>query len=228
MTETAERSGTALTPVYIPWATLISSLDSLHANGIPETGKIDKTLWDTQSGAIQSQLLIAYRFLGFIDSNNKVLPALPPIVDAAPEKRKPLLKTLIESKYKTIITLGLESISSGQLKEAFAGMNVSGSTQDRAVRFFVKACQELGIPISKRISEKVRAAGAPRKSRRSNSPKTSQANGEDGDTDTPMSRSSWEEKLLSKFPKFDPSWSEDLKTKWFAGFKDLMDSKPKG
>src|ERR1700733_9556715 len=94
-----EKPGTTSTPVYVPYATFVSALDSLKRDGVPGTGKIDKSLWDTQSGAIQGQLLIAFRFLGLIDEHNRVLPALPPLVEASPEDRKPLLKKIIEDKY---------------------------------------------------------------------------------------------------------------------------------
>lgn len=33
---------------------------------------------------------------------------------------------------------------------------------------------------------------------------------------------SWAELLISKFPTFDPTWSDDVKTKWFDGFNQLM------
>jgi hypothetical protein len=33
---------------------------------------------------------------------------------------------------------------------------------------------------------------------------------------------SWHGKLLDKFPSFDPSWSDDIKVKWFAAFDELL------
>ncbi len=33
---------------------------------------------------------------------------------------------------------------------------------------------------------------------------------------------SFEKELLSKFPSFDPSWSEELKTQWFNGFQQFL------
>jgi hypothetical protein len=32
----------------------------------------------------------------------------------------------------------------------------------------------------------------------------------------------WEQMLLSKFPSFDPSWPDEVKSKWFDGFHRLM------
>jgi hypothetical protein len=215
------------TPVYVPWATFISALDNLRTHGIPASGRIDKSLWDTQSGAIQGQLLIAFRFLGLIDDKNKVLPTLPTLVEAEGPARKPLLKAIVEEKYKSVISLGLASISQGQLDDAFKLMNVSGSTRERAVRFFIKACQELGIPISSRVAQKTRAAGSqPRRPRRQNTQREqTDGVGSAVSTANPV-QGSWETKLLEKFPSFDPNWPDDLKAKWFSGFDRLMKAKP--
>jgi len=34
--------------------------------------------------------------------------------------------------------------------------------------------------------------------------------------------SSWDKMLLTKFPTFDPDWSDDVKLKWFTAFDELM------
>ncbi len=212
-----------LTPVYLPYATLISSLDNLKAHGIPTTGKIDKSLWETQSGAVQGQILIAFRFLGLIDQQNRVQPGLEPLVLANPDERKTLLRQLLHERYQSVMALDLQTVSPLQLDDAFKELGVTGSTHKRAVRFFVKACQELEIPLSRRVAEKTRSSGAsPRKKRVTvgNGPKPNLENPRD--PVTPAKRESWEEKLLEKFPAFDPSWPEELQNKWFDGFDRLM------
>ena len=165
----------SIAPVYVPYATLISSLDSLRQHGIPRTGKIDKSIWDSQSGAVQAQLILAYRFLGLIDDKKAVLPGLPPLVAASGEERKALLKNVIAEKYDQILELDLETISQGQLEEAFRKFDVSGSTLDRATRFFVKACTDLGIPIAKRFVERAKPS-SPKKKRVSAAPRESRVN----------------------------------------------------
>ncbi len=226
-----EKVGTTSTPVYIPYATFISALDALKRDGIPGTGKIDKTLWDTQSGAIQGQILIGFRFLGLIDEHNKVLPALPPLVNASAEERKPMLKKVIEGAYSKLLALDLNTISQGQLDQALRDYNIGGSTLTRAVRFFVKACQEAGIPISSRVSGKNQppAPGAPPQARRRRTTgggRREQSAGPTENGGTSTGAGQWEEKLLEKFPTFDPSWPDALKTQWFEGFGRLMKAKP--
>jgi hypothetical protein len=214
-----------ITPPYVPWATFISALDALRNHGIPASSKIDKTIWESQSGSIRGQLIQAFKFLSLIDEGSRVLPALPTLVAAqSAEERKPLLKKLIEQKYRDIIALNLQTISPGQLDDAFRKLGISGSTLKAATRFFIKACGELGIPIAQRFSERTRATGprGPRKKKAANA--QNKPNGQDPVQH--VGNGSWEEQLLSKFPSFDPAWSDELKTKWFAGFERLMGAKP--
>jgi hypothetical protein len=32
----------------------------------------------------------------------------------------------------------------------------------------------------------------------------------------------WDTMLLTKFPTFDPTWSDEVKLKWFAAFDELL------
>ncbi len=217
------------TPAYVRYATFTSALDALRNHGIPASGRIDKTIWASQSGSVQGQLILSFKFLGLIDAQNRVLPTLPPVVAAnSASERRPLLKKIIEDKYQDIISRDLTTISPGQLQEAFRKFEINGSTLISATRFFVKACAELGIPIAKRFSEKTRASG-PRKKRAGNPTKRGESvsshagNRELGQVN---GHTSWEAQLLSKFPAFDPAWSDDLKAKWFEGFGRLMESRP--
>lgn len=225
-----EKGGTTSTPVYVPYTTFVSALDSLKRDGIPGTGKIDKSLWDSQSGAIQGQLLLAFRFLGLIDEHNKVLPALPPLVAGSPDDRKPILRKIITEKYDKIVALDLNTITQGQLDEAMRSYGIGGSTLLRAVRFFVKACQETDIPISNRVATSSRTQNgtpAPRPARRRTNGNARRTDGDSAPPPAPPpAASTWEEQLLGKFPAFDPNWPDALKEKWFAGFDRLMGSKP--
>jgi len=218
---------TGRAPVYVPYATLVTALDSLATHGIPSSGKIDKSLF-AMSGAVRSQLLLALRYLELIDDKGYATPSLKPLVEATGDERKSLLRKIIEVKYAGVIAKGLETISAGQLEEAFRELNVDGSTLVRAIRFFVKVCQEVGIPISQRVTGKLRTTSANGRRPRRPTP----VSGKRHDTSTadqnpvvvPVS-GGWEDKLLDKFPAFDPAWPDDLKAKWFEGFDRLMKAK---
>jgi hypothetical protein len=220
----ALENSSKITPVYVPYATLLSSFDALKVNGIPASGIIDKSIWDTQSGTVQAQLILAYKFLGIINEQKVVAQGLPSIVNAEVEQRKAILKRIIEDKYQPVIAQGLTTTSPAQFEEAFRKFDINGSTLVRAIRFFVKACAELGIPINKRFVERAKPS-LPRKKR---APQANSARGATEETPpvTPSPNAGWEEQLLAKFPPFDPSWPDPLKTKWFEGFERLMGAKP--
>jgi hypothetical protein len=220
----ASTPSSSTAPVYVPYATLVSALDALRQHGTPRSGIIDKTVWDTQSGAIQGQLILGFKFLGLIDDQRRALPSLAPLVAASAEERKSLLKKLIEEKYRSILSLDLMTISQGQLEDAFRALNVSGSTLVRATRFFIKACTELGIPIAKRLSERTRSIG-PRKKRSPNGSRQSSNVASVPINPNEQRSGTWEQQLLDKFPTFDPNWPDPLKDKWFAGFERLMGAK---
>ena len=42
------------------------------------------------------------------------------------------------------------------------------------------------------------------------------------DSESVPSNSTWHEMVLSKFPTFDPTWSDDIKLKWFEAFDLLL------
>jgi hypothetical protein len=223
MTANTSANSGKTTPAYVPYATLISALDTLKHHGIPRSGVIDKTVWDSQSGSIQGQLILAFKFLSLIDDQKKILPSLAPLVSGAPEDRKNILRKLVEEKYSSILALDLLTISQGQLDEAFRKFDISGSTLKCAIRFFVKACVELGIPIAKRFSDRTRTLGTRKKRPAS----VGRRHDETPPVINPLNGAAgWEEELLDKFPSFDPGWSEELKTKGFAGFERLMGAKP--
>ena len=40
--------------------------------------------------------------------------------------------------------------------------------------------------------------------------------------DDTSGKSSWDMKLLEKLPSFDPAWPDEIKTKWFQAFDELL------
>jgi hypothetical protein len=37
---------------------------------------------------------------------------------------------------------------------------------------------------------------------------------------------SWDKMLLAKFPTFDPTWTDEVKLKWFEAFDKLLERDP--
>jgi hypothetical protein len=157
---TDEAVGTA---VYVPWRTMTNTWDALAAH-MPN--RIDKSAFPGQSGAVQTQLLIAFRFLGLIDADGKPTPALHAVAVADETARKAALKKILESRYADLFALNLMKTTPAEFAEQMTkSYNVSGDTRIKATRFFLAATAYLGIPVSPLLlRDKTKAGGAATKS----------------------------------------------------------------
>ena len=186
--DTESPSGTTVRVApYVSFKTFQSGVQALRSHGLPE--KIDRSVWLTKSGADQTALLSAFRFLGLIDAKDRVQPPLEKLVDvpegAAAEKE--VLGTAIRQSYAELFQRNLETITPAQLAEAIGKYGPTGSTRDRAVRFFLKVAGHCGVKISGRLTARKPRGSAsgktngngPRKTSRT-APPPSPEQGQDG------------------------------------------------
>lgn len=136
--------------VYVPWATFSNALVQL-AQGIPN--RIDRSVFQGQSGSVQSQLLAGLRFLGLINDGGRPLPALYTVAVTDEAERKVALRKIIEEKYSALIALDLTKTTPHEFAERMgASYGVSGDTREKAIRFFLAAASYVGIPVSSYLS----------------------------------------------------------------------------
>jgi hypothetical protein len=134
------------TAVYVPWRTMANTLDALAAH-MPN--RIDKSAFPGQSGTIQAQLLIAFRFLGFIDGDGRPTSTLHSVAVSDETARKAALKKVLEDKYADLFALNLTKTTPAEFAEQMTkSYNVSGDTRLKATRFFLAAAAYLDIPVS--------------------------------------------------------------------------------
>jgi hypothetical protein len=138
--------------VYLSFATLRSAVGLLRTHGLPRN--IDRTAWGTRSGAEQTQLLSAFKFLGFIDDAQNTQQVLVDLValQQDTEAERELFTKILRVSYASVFELDLKTATPGQLNEAIGKYGVTGSTRDRAVRFFIKAAEFCKIPLSPRFA----------------------------------------------------------------------------
>src|ERR1700731_2249582 len=98
---------------YLPFRTFQSALESLE-HGIPK--KLDRTMWPSQSGLVQSQILMALRFLGLVDAEDTPTDLLHSLV-AEKEVRADLLQSLIIAAYPDIIEHDLTKMTPKMLDD---------------------------------------------------------------------------------------------------------------
>jgi hypothetical protein len=147
---------------YLPWATFKTALDQL-AMGIPS--RIDRSVFPGMAWNMQTQLFAALKFLGLVKGEDEPTQALQDLVTGTDVERKAKLKKLIESSYSELIAIDLTKATRAHFEEKLGELySVSGDTRKKAVRFFINAAEEVGVPLSAFIAPKNgKAAGKTRR-----------------------------------------------------------------
>ncbi len=147
-------------PVYLSFSTFRSAVQNLRAHGLPT--KLDRSAWGSRSGAEQGQIISALKFMGLIDpegTTQESLRRLTAVPEDSPEEKR-LLAELLRSRYQKVFELDLASATPKQLTDVIGDYGVTGATKDRSVRFFVRAAQYCGIPISPRLTARMKSRSA--------------------------------------------------------------------
>jgi hypothetical protein len=213
-------------PPYVSYRTFRNFVDRLQQR-LPS--RIDRSYWgDILSGSTGTQLMSALRFLELIDPNGKPTDTLKPLVMARGEPRAQLLRNVTTHAYSFVLksSLDIESATYAQLEEVFHNeFNLGGDVSRKCVKFFIALSGDAGLPISPFITRRTRSVhttagtkvplkkGAGGTKRNGIIPQEYEVIPDNG---------SWHVKLLDKFPSFDPSWNDDIKTKWFVAFDELL------
>ena len=133
-------------PVYIPFRTFLTAIERLE-RGLPP--RIDRSVWPTFSGGLQSQTLGAFKFLGLIKEDGTVEPMLEQLVEAKGDSRKAELRQILRERYADVIELGHRNASFQQLQDYFrASYKLKDGTLYRVIRFYLDACAYTGEKIS--------------------------------------------------------------------------------
>ena len=213
-------------PPYVSYRTFHNFIERLQQR-IPS--RIDRSYWgDILSGSTGTQLMAALRFLRLIDTNGKPTALLEPLVMSRGEPRAKLLRELTANAYDFVVRgpLDLESATYSQLGEIFN--NVFQMTDDvsrKCVKFFIAMSGDAGMPLSPFITRRTRATHATAGTKKQVKKAAGRTNRNalvPQATEEIPDNISWHSMLLSKFPDFDPAWSDDIKIKWFLAFDELL------
>ena len=213
-------------PPYVSYRTFHNFVERLQQR-MPS--RIDRSYWgDILSGSNGIQLMAALRFLGLIDANGKPMERLRPLVAARGEPRAKLLQEIAYDAFGFVLksSLDLESATYSQLEEVFHNtFQLTDDVSRKCVKFFIAMAGDAGMTLSPFITRRTRSAhaitGTKTVSKKVGNRTKRNATIPQG-TDEIPDYSSWNSKLLDKFPNFDPSWSEELKQKWFSAFDELL------
>jgi hypothetical protein len=147
---------------YVPFRTFLAALETLERDC---PNQLDRSVWPSSSGAIQGQLLGAFRFLGLMDEAQCPSVELRELIGKK-ESRRALLRRILERNYATLVALDLSRTSPHQLEEAMRQYGLSGATHKKALSFFLQAAQYAGLPLSVLLRAKIRGSGGGPRQRR--------------------------------------------------------------
>lgn len=213
-------------PPYVSYRTFLNFVEGLQP-GIP--ARIDRSYWgERYSGSNGTQLMTALRFLKLIDSNGTPTTRLRQLVSSRGTQRADTLKQIGHSAFDFLSegTLDPQVATYAQLEEAFySTYQVTGDVARKCTKFFISLQSDAGMPLSSFILNKSRAMRAS-----SGGKRTSVRRGNRTERNIAVvptehqvpKQNTWHELVLAKFPTFDPSWSDDIKLKWFDAFDSLL------
>ncbi len=222
-----------LLPPYVPYKTFGNFCENLKAIGIPQ--RIDRSVMKSMSGGLQGQLMLSLGYLNLITDDGTPTDTLEHFVQSEGTKKQEVLREILTSSYGFIFMDGLQldRATASQFRERFEQTAATGDTLRKCMAFFLNAAKVAGMELSSYL-KKVPSLGMAKPRRKEAAiPKAKSSQPEEPKTIHELKShqqsdiDSWENSLLSKFPNFDPAWPDEVKSKWFDDFKELMALKKK-
>jgi hypothetical protein len=230
--EASQNAPSVRTPPYVAYKTFLTLIDDLKTHSLPPL--IDRSVLKRFSGGVGSQLLMALKSLNLATEDNTPTTRLDRMVKVYGQPAFKLeMASALEFGFPFLKTIDLKTATPGMFADAF---KVTGAKEDvlkKCRRFYLAAAQDNGVPLGPRILSggvrKPRApngsAGSPAPAKKRGRP-AKRTDNSDRDDNAHHRRTNNDHtvqaQLLAKFPEFDPTWPDELKKSWFAGFKDLM------
>ena len=213
-------------PPYVSYRTFRNFIDGLQL-GIP--ARIDRSYWGERfSGSNGTQLMTALRFLGFIDNSGMSMDQLRQLVSASGSQRSDILKQILYSAYDFIAdkSVNPQVATYAQLEKAFYNAyNVTGDVARKCIKFFIDLERDAGIPLSPYMIKKYKTMRISSGKGKARIIEINRANRNILSSPMPShlpTQINWYEMVLAKFPTFDPTWSDEIKLKWFEDFNSLL------
>ena len=210
---------------YGPFQTLRNFLEQYADHDILPS-RIDKSVTASMSGAGRSQLLIALRFFGLIKgTENAVAEGLRHLFQATEEEKVDWAKTALASHYAGALELSAAGGTNQQLLEWFEETyGHSGTTAEKAVRFFMQLAQFAGTELSPLFSL---PRATPARSSRKRSQRAEQSTDQPATPTSSAPAAQWDAAIdawLRRLPGPEDEWSADQRRSWTVAFNAILDT----
>jgi hypothetical protein len=218
-------------PPYVAYKTLNNFLERFK-QGLP--GRIDRGLMGSMSGAAQSQVTTALRYLGMITEANHPTPIMKRYVTGQDEERQTALLEMLMKAYPFIFEGGfdLKTATASMLREAFAAnTTATGETLGRCIAFLKDAALDAGVIVSPFIlQKKTRNPGAKKRAVTSREDKPSErssreplaAHSASPPSSFPAQASLLLSGLFQRLPKPGTVWSHDERERWVQTLNNVL------
>lgn len=242
MANSSDSGSKTPTAPYVSYRTFRNWIEGLRHDSLPRT--IDSSLMSNLSGAVQSQLRPALRYLQLVDDENRPLDRLAQLINARDEERSGVLMEILNESYgffvgeDGVIDLSRETPNTFSAKLRETGLN--GESVRRAESFFIQIAADAGISIPKRLTagraggERRKSTGTSRPTKSTRKEKASSTVNESPKYNPPPQQAeaqmTWKqkmkqsiiEKMSEKYPDFDPTWDVEVQQKWYDGWMNAM------
>lgn len=178
--------------------------------------------------------MTALKVLALVDAEGHPSEELELLVHAEGDERRALLRRILERFYVPVFELDLARASKGQFHEAFRSFGTKEGVLTKCEAFFIRAAQAAGIELSKRIlvgrhgTSKGRASTSQPRQRATTPPaqvaeKVVPQTASEPVIPAGSIKLELADRILAKYPDFDPSWAADVQAKWLEGMTRLYE-----
>ncbi len=211
-------------PPYVSYRSFWNFLDRLR-EAIP--ARIDRSYWgDKFSGSTGTQLMSALRYLSLIDGEGIPTETLRKLVEARDFQREEIMSQITRNSYSFFINspIDYKTATYAQFEDILhANFQVNADVARKCIKFFIDLAADARIPLSPFVIKKKRRINVPATSKRTKNKKQKEFEGGILTEGIPVPNGITLDKILiNKFPEFDPSWTDELKSKWFSAFDELL------
>lgn len=222
------RDGRRPTP-YVSFHTFLTLIEDLKTNGLPPV--LDRSAFKRFSGGVATQLISALKALDLIDGSNRPTPKLARLKETfGTDAFGSELRTILDGAFGFLAEMDLRTATPGMFAEAFRDATGAQEEVLRKCRtFFLHAAKHVGIEIGPRLTAGVQVrraiGGGGKRPPGAKRTERNEAPTPENDPPAPQQRSpiaSFDDRLLEKFPEFNPAWPPEQQAAWFSAFRDLL------
>jgi len=171
------------------------------------------------------------KVLELIDADGRPTEELNSLVHAEGDDRRMLLRQILERFYTPVFALDLSRASRGQFHEAFRSFGTKEGVLTKCEAFFIRAAQDAELDLSRHIlqgrhgANRTRTSPAGRSRSTAVQAVTAEKKPVPPESAVPAQVAQLElaDRILAKYPDFDPSWDPAVQAKWLEGMTRLYE-----